>query len=222
MIIIAISVILCAGGNKKIYKYYDDGVLHLTNISIEVPTENYTLMSSDKNIMLRRAKKYMQYIKDYCNLYNVPEELVVALIMAESSFIPTAISKDGACGLMQITKNTARFMGIKGDIFDPRENIRIGIKYMRFLLDYFNNDMIKAVAAYNAGPQKIKKYRDVPPYRETQNFVRNVLENYYELVRAKTAHKPTVLYSQRPESRTSLYIYYDKDGNLRITDVKRD
>lgn len=209
--------------SAAIYEYYDgSGVLHLTNIPISVPAKRYNVFTPDKNIMLNRAKRYSSYIRQYAKIYKVPQELIVSIIMSESSFVPTAVSAAGAYGLMQVTKNTADFMKMHGSLFNPQMNIYVGVKYLRFLLTYFKNDMIKAIAAYNAGPKRIIQYKGVPPYPETQDFVRNVLENYYELLQARSAGTTAVLYSGIPATRSQLYIYYDVDGNLRITDVKKD
>jgi len=202
--------------------YQKDGTLNLTNIPVAPEVTDYKITSNDKKIMLRRSREYIPYIREYAALYKVPEELVISVIMAESSFIPTAVSDAGACGLMQLTRNTAKHMGLNGDIFDPQGNIKAGVKYLHYLLTRFNDNMVKAVAAYNAGPGKIMQYRDVPPFIETQNFVKNVLNNYYELVKAKSSNKPATLYSQGPSHMSKLFIYYDSDGNLRLTDVKRD
>jgi len=105
--------------------------------------------------------------------YNLKPELIHAVVKAESNFNPEAVSKAGAKGLMQLVDTTAADMGVK-NVFDPEENIEGGAKYLRKLLDDFG-DLKLALAAYNAGPGTVARYGGVPPYRETQDYVKNIL-----------------------------------------------
>ncbi len=125
--------------------------------------------------------------------YRMPVNLVRAVMHAESAFNVNAISHVGASGLMQLMPQTAREMYVK-DIFDARENIEGGTRYLRLLANEFDGDMVKMVAAYNAGPEAVKKYGgQVPPYPETQAYVRKVLSLYFqykqqsELAKTETA-----------------------------------
>ncbi len=111
--------------------------------------------------------------------YKIPAPLVRAIMQAESNFDPNAVSPKGACGLMQLMPPTAAEMYVK-DIFDEKENIEGGVRYLRVLANQFGGDMVKMIAAYNAGPDAVRKYGgNVPPYEETQGYVRKVLQLYY-------------------------------------------
>ena len=106
-----------------------------------------------------------------------PSKLIKALVQQDSGYNPNAKSKAGALGLMQLMPATAEGLGVK-DPMDPQQNIEGGVKYVKSMLDRFNGNIILALAAYNAGPNAVKKYDGVPPYKETQNYVRNILKNY--------------------------------------------
>ena len=111
--------------------------------------------------------------------YQVEPALVYAMIMVESSGRSRAISRKGAKGLMQLMPATARQMNVKNP-FNPEENIEGGVKYMSYLLDRFNGDVAFALAAYNAGPRKIERFRGIPPFKETQRYVKKVLSIYIQ------------------------------------------
>jgi len=109
--------------------------------------------------------------------HGVDADLIVSVITAESKFNPKAISRKNARGLMQLLPETAARLGVK-NIFDPEQNIEAGTRYLRELLDRYNNDLTLTLAAYNAGPQRVELYKSVPPYRETLSYVRRVQQTY--------------------------------------------
>ena len=124
--------------------------------------------------------EFDDYIDEAAVRYKMPPALVRAVMHAESAFDPNAISVVGASGLMQLMPATAREMYVK-DIFDPKDNIEGGVRYLRVLANEFNGDMVKMVAAYNAGPEAVKRYGgQVPPFPETQAYVRKVISLYFQ------------------------------------------
>jgi soluble lytic murein transglycosylase-like protein len=106
--------------------------------------------------------------------YGVSQELIVAIIEAESEFNPRAVSRRGAQGLMQLMPETAATLGVN-DPFDPRANIDGGVRHLRAMMDRFDNNLPLALAAYNAGEVAVIKHRGVPPYRETRGYVNRIL-----------------------------------------------
>lgn len=106
--------------------------------------------------------------------HGVDPNLAIAVAKNESSFSANALSPAGAIGVMQLMPDTARGIGVK-DPYDPRQNIDGGVRYLKQLLQSFGGNVEKAVAAYNAGPQAVNSYGGVPPYAETQNYVRKVM-----------------------------------------------
>jgi soluble lytic murein transglycosylase-like protein len=107
----------------------------------------------------------------------VDADFVASVIRAESANNPRAISPKGAQGLMQLMPQTANMLGVRNS-FDPAENVDGGVRYLRDLLLLYDNDMIKALAAYNAGPQRVQQYKGLPPYRETHAYVARVIKDY--------------------------------------------
>ena len=126
---------------------------------------------------LTGANQYASIIEKAAATYNVPEKLIAAVIKQESNFNPTVVSHAGAQGLMQLMPKTAQYLGVT-NAFDPEQNIMAGAKYLRQMLDKFDNDPTLALAAYNAGASRVTKYGGVPPFKETQNYVKKVM-NYY-------------------------------------------
>jgi soluble lytic murein transglycosylase-like protein len=133
-------------------------------------------------------------IKTAAAQYLVDADLITSVIAAESNFDPKAISRRNARGLMQLLPETAAKLGVR-DIFDPKENIDAGTRYLGELLKHYNNDLVLALAAYNAGPEKVQKFGKIPPYAETISYVRRIRR---DLVSRKAAlgAKPS------PSSRT--------------------
>lgn len=121
-------------------------------------------------------------ISDSARTHGVDPRLVAAVMRRESAWNPRAVSPVGACGLMQLMPATAKFLGVS-NVFDPRQNIDGGTRYLRTLLDTFDGDLDLTLAAYNAGPGAVAKYNGVPPYRETRAYVKHVRATYEAYLR---------------------------------------
>ena len=126
-----------------------------------------------------RFKRYDAYIKGASRLYRIPIPLIRAIIKVESDYDPRVVSSKGAKGLMQMMPETARDMGVV-NVFDPRENIYGGTRYLRVLANMFNGDLILTIAAHHAGPGSVKRYKGIPPFKTTRKYVRAVLVWYYK------------------------------------------
>ena len=118
-----------------------------------------------------------ELIEKYADKNGLDSDFVKAVIKQESGFNPNATSKCGAMGLMQLMPSTAQGLGVT-NAYDAEQNIEGGTKYLKGLMDRFDNNKSLALAAYNAGPNAVKKYGGIPPYMETQNYVKSVLSNY--------------------------------------------
>lgn len=116
-------------------------------------------------------------IAKYARKYGVDKNLVRAVIQQESEGNCQAVSPKGALGLMQLMPATAEILGVE-DPFDPEENIKGGVQYLKDCLNRFNHNTAVALAAYNAGPRAVEKYKGIPPYRETKNYLSRVLKAY--------------------------------------------
>jgi soluble lytic murein transglycosylase-like protein len=177
LLFIVISV--ASPASADIYKYEDtQGVIHLTN----VPTESgikYILIMREKRIILDRKlgdniSQYDDLIVKASEKHKIEPALIKAIIKAESNFNHRAVSPKGARGLMQLMPATASSLQVQ-DSFHPEKNIEGGVKYLRYLLNYFNGNLPLALAAYNAGENAVIRHRGVPPYRETQVYIQRVL-----------------------------------------------
>ncbi len=165
-------------GYPDIYKYVDkSGVIHLTN----VPTETnirYDVVIREKRVLfklpLQDVTKFDSLIQRASEKYNVDSALIKAVIKAESNFNHRAVSRVGAKGLMQLMPATAAELQVQ-DSFHPENNIDGGVRYLRYLLKVFKDNLSLALAAYNAGEGAVARYNNIPPYRETQNYVQRVL-----------------------------------------------
>ena len=123
------------------------------------------------------SSSYDHYIHSISQRYGIDFHLVKAVIKAESKFNPLAVSSKGAMGLMQMMPATADDMGV-ADPFNPEENIEGGVRYLKWLLQIFDNDLKLALAAYNAGPTTVKRHGGVPPYAETRAYLQKVMKFY--------------------------------------------
>ena len=174
--------LVCLPAWADIYRYVDsDGILHFTNApttpgySVYIREAPRTRRVRRQSVQIRRAPwLYDRYISAAAREHGLSSSLIKAVIKAESNFDPRAVSKAGACGLMQIMPNTAKELGVV-DPFDPRENIFGGARYLKELLTQFNGELPLALAAYNAGPGRVESGNCVPKIPETEDFVRRVM-----------------------------------------------
>lgn len=187
--------------DAQMFRYVDkDGVLHFTNVpTLPNQVKTPTLPPYAANLINNRnlpgrpfypfrslapscnpfnQNLYDPHIKFACQRHGLDYNLVKAVIKAESAFDPGALSPKGAMGLMQLMPETSRGLGVV-DPFDPNQNIDGGVRYLKLLLHRFDNNVLLALAAYNAGPEAVEKHGGIPPYEETRNYVRRVLD-YYE------------------------------------------
>lgn len=186
--------------SAEIYKYVDsEGSIHFTNVPTQTASKELALRGV--NIYSGSVRGRQQrfgapqgslplcrmddgilsdpQIKAMCQRHGMDDyRLVKAVIKAESAFNPFAVSPKGAAGLMQLMPGTARDMGVL-DRFDPIQNLDGGIRYLKLMLDRFDNDYELAVAAYNAGPEAVVKHGGVPPYLETRDYVQRVRDYYF-------------------------------------------
>ncbi len=132
-----------------------------------------TTLSASPTVL---STNVIEMIDQIARLYDVEGPLVHSVIRAESNYNPQAVSNKGAMGMMQLIPSTARRFGVQNP-FDPKQNIEGGVRYLRFLLDYYKNDYPKAIAAYNAGEGAVDRYQGIPPYTETRNYVYQVAKN---------------------------------------------
>lgn len=156
---------------QRIYSYVnEDGVRVFSNIGSHrtEPAQAATITTGDNLTPM---------IRDISQLHGIDPNLVHAIIKIESDFDPLAVSDKNCMGLMQLHPDTARRFGVS-DIFDPRQNIEGGIRYLTWLMDEFDSDLDHVLAAYNAGENAVRRYNGVPPYPETHNYIRKIRKHF--------------------------------------------
>lgn len=189
-------LVLCGASSIASADIYEcrapGGDLHFTNVRQQ--GQRCRLLVRETDVQRRRANpaprrstrtrdpmrysRYDAFIREAAALYQLPEPFIRAVMRVESDYNPNVVSHAGAIGLMQLMPRTAASMGVR-DAFDPRQNILGGARYLRILANLFGGDLILTVAAYNAGEGAVMRYRGIPPYAETQRYVRRVLSHYY-------------------------------------------
>ncbi len=184
--------------HADIYRYTDEnGVMHITNL----PTSpDYKLWIKERRVIIRAGidmTKYGPQIQKASDKYKVDYSLVKAVIKAESNFNHKAVSPKGAQGLMQLMPKTASTLQVK-DSFEPESNIEGGVKYLRYLMNVYNGHLPLALAAYNAGEKAVAKYGGIPPYAETQGYVKRVM-SLYKQYSTEPKEGRTAVISMRPE-----------------------
>lgn len=148
--------------------------------------------------------KYDDIVATLSQKHKVPPTLVHSIIKAESNYDAWAISPKGALGLMQLMPETAIQYKVN-NVFDPRQNIEGGIKYLLDLIRLYDGNTEHVLAAYNAGQEAIRRYGGIPPYKETKNYIRKVMASY---------SKSTIT------TRTKIYAFYDENGKFVLTNNK--
>jgi len=142
-------------------------------------------------------------IKNIASRYNVPADLIHSIIDVESNYNHKAVSPKGAVGLMQLMPETAKKYGVH-DLYNPRQNIEGGVKYLKDLMKLYNQRTDFVLAAYNAGQEAIKKYGGIPPYPETKNYIEKIKASYPKSIIT---------------TRTKIYKFYDESGRLILTNT---
>jgi soluble lytic murein transglycosylase len=170
---LVLTLMCCRSVQADIYRYVDkNGVIHFSN----APTvPGYRVYIREVPRLRRVPTHYDTYINEAAAAYGLSTSLIKAVIRAESNFDTYAVSKKGAQGLMQLMPKTARDLGVV-DSFDPEENIHGGTRYLKEMLTQFNGNLQLALAAYNAGPQRVEGKNRIPPIEETRTFVRRVMK----------------------------------------------
>ena len=164
-----------------IYMFTDsEGVIHFTNVPTYTGDEHYKWERAQGS---GAAMGINEVIKKAAQKYGIDAHLVKAVIKVESNFNPRAVSKKGAKGLMQIMPSNFKSLFID-DPFNPSQNIMAGTLYLKRLMDRYGKKLTLVLAAYNAGPRAVDRYKAIPPFPETQNYVRKVM-NYYAAYKPK-------------------------------------
>lgn len=152
---------------------------------------------------------YLSRIRELAKKYGVMESLIVAVARAESSFNPYAVSRKGAVGLMQLMPDTAKKYGVYNR-YNAEQNLEAGVRHLKYLYKRYEQDLTLTLAAYNAGEEAVKKYKGVPPYKETRNYIKRVMQ-----FMGKSYNR-----FFKPKTRQTIYRIVTNDGRVIITDSK--
>jgi len=178
-------VVLRSGQRLRVTGYQllgDKYRLQMAGGVVEIAAEDVVAIEPEDSFTSLPAKAivkppYRELVQAAAARYNVDADLITSVIAVESNFDPKALSRKNARGLMQLLPETAARLGVQ-DIYDPQENIDAGTRYLRELLEKYNNNLTLALAAYNAGPDRVEQYGRVPPFTETLSYVRRVKRSY--------------------------------------------
>ncbi|WP_313431668.1 lytic transglycosylase domain-containing protein [Pseudomonas sp.] len=186
VVILIVTWLVAASAQADMYISIDaNGGYVLSNV--HRPGRHYERVISESlaqagpvDAQMITGRPYAELVAAAARDFDVPLALLHALIKAESGYNPTARSAAGAVGLMQLMPDTAREMGVE-NLLDPEDNVQGGARYLKRMLTLFDNDITLAVAAYNAGPDAVRRRGAVPPYAETRRYVPTVLREYRKL-----------------------------------------
>lgn len=179
------AIILCllaiSPATADIYRYIDEnGVVVFTDIPKHSGYKVYMRERAAYHTIAGGSYyPYRESVLRACSLYKMDEALIRAVIEVESDYNRYAISYAGARGLMQLMPQTIQHMGVKNP-WDPEQNIQAGTRYLKGLLQKFSGNTRLALAAYNAGPNNVIRYGSIPPYEQTENYVRKVMNRYMD------------------------------------------
>ena len=165
-------------GLRALYENFMDTTEDETRYLAEAPSELVGEADPSPIPLKTKDKLFNPIIIEVAGRHEMDPALIKAIIMAESGHNPKAVSKRGAKGLMQLMPVTAKSLGVE-DVFDPEHNIKAGVVYFKKLLNQFDGDVELALAAYNAGSRKVRKYKGIPPFKATRIYIRKVFR-YYE------------------------------------------
>ncbi len=182
---LAETAVLRNGQRLRITGYEREGevvFLHVAGGRVALRAEDVTAIEPEDSFPLRAVdalpdSPFADLIRTASQKHGVDEDLISSVITAESDFNPRPVSRKRARGLMQLMPATAALMEVD-DAFDPAQNVDAGTRYLKLLLEKYRQDLTLALAAYNAGPERVAQYRGVPPFPETRAYVRRVLQEY--------------------------------------------
>jgi soluble lytic murein transglycosylase-like protein len=179
-----------------------------TGIGLHTTQNSFAASSEMSSAELANREKIEEMIREVSDRYRVDPALVRAVIQTESNWNSSAVSRKGALGLMQLVPTTAQQMGVN-NAFDPKQNLDGGVRYLHTLLERYNGDLDRALAAYNAGPGAVDRAGGIPQYRETRDYVQKVTDSYF---RPGSDRLPRAFEQRRP-----IYRAVEADGRVVFT-----
>lgn len=203
---IAIGLVWPASGSADVYlRETDSGVVELTDDPGKLKNKYELIVESNysEKVEVPSGGRLKKLVSAAAAKYQLPEALVLAVIKNESNGDTKAVSRSGARGLMQLMPSTASELGVE-DIYDPRQNIFAGSKYLKRMLNRHDGDLSLALAAYNAGPGAVDEHDGIPPYDETEFFVK----------------KTRKAFRQFKSEADVIYTYTDEDGVVNVTNIE--